>query len=291
MKGIKILASVFIVFLMIACGAPKVLTTSKSDAAAFENTGNFTQAISAWESYFNETEIETISGADFAQAAKTAFKVNDLAKSKAWFDQARYKNYADKEMYTTLAEIYRAEDNLSKELSALETYTEKFGSDNAAVKERLFAIYHEIKLSDKALKMWKQLDAEAMNSEANLQLYFDINKSLKNESVCDSLATTLLDLNAENIPALEWMAKKYYWAGQNRYKSEMAKYEKKKTNKTYKALLKELDLVTADFKKALPYLNKLWELNPGKEYAGYLANIYALFGDKKKTNFYKGYRE
>lgn len=287
----KVVSFVVIGLLMVACGAPKILTTKKDNATAFEVAKEYDQATMAWESYFTETDIEVLSGSDFAQAAKTAFKANNLSKAKSWFDQARYKNYADAEMYTTLAKIYRTEDNLSKELSALETFTEKFDSNNSDVQTRLFAIYHEIGLTDQALEMWQQLDANAKNDEANLQLYFNINKGLKNDVVCDSVATVLLDLNAENILALEWNAKKYYWAGQNRYKREMDKYNKKKTTKTYKVLLKELDLVTADFKRALPYLDKLWKLNPGKEYAGYLTNIYALFGDKKKTSFYKSYRE
>ena len=69
----------------------------------------------------------------------------------------------------------------------------------------------------------------------------------------------------------------------------MKAYEKNKTRKQYNVLVKELDLVTADFKKALPYLEKLWKQNPGKEYAGYFANIYARFGDEKKAGYYKNY--
>lgn len=278
-----------ITVLLFGCGAPKVLTTSKTDAAGFETTGNFVQATNAWEQYFNQTSIEETAGADFAQAAKTAFKAGDLVKAKSWFDQARYKNYADAEMYETLAKIYHSEDNLSKELSALEYCIDNYGDENVAVNARLFNIYSEIDSNEKALQMWENMDAALKNSEENLNQYFKVNKAMENTSVCDSVSLALLAVNPENVNALEWNAKKYYWVGQNRYKSEMDKYNKNKTRKNYNVLLKELDLVTADFKKALPYLNKLWKLKPGKEYAGYLANIYALFGDEKKTSYYKNY--
>lgn len=280
-----------ITVLLVSCGAPKVLTTSKTDAASFETTGDFVQATNAWEQYFSQTSIEETEGVDFAQAAKTAFKAVELAKAKSWFDQARYKNYADAEMYETLAKIYKSEDNLSKELSALEYYIENFGVENTGVNSRLFAIYSEIDSNDQALQMWNKMDATSKSTEANLNNYLKVNKALENNSVCDSTSLAILKLNPENIAALEWNAKKYYWAGQNRYKSEMEKYNKKKTTKNYNILLKELDLVTADFKKALPYLNKLWKLQPGKVYASYYANIYALFGDEKKTNYYKNYRK
>ncbi len=272
-----------------SCGAPKVLTTAKNEAESFEAQGNFSQALSAWTSYFNTTEIETVAGADFAQAAKTAFKAGNAAQAVGWFDQARYKNYADAEMYKSLAAIYQQQDNLSKELSALEYVKDNYGTESTDVNARLLAIYTEIDANEKAVAVWKTMDSSSKNEEANLQNYFEVNKALEREAVCDSLANVLLDKNAENLEALEWNAKKYYWAGQNRYEREMAKYNANKTRKNYNTLLKELDLVTADFKKALPYLNKLWKLNPGKEYAGYLANIYARFGDEEKTEYYKNY--
>ncbi|WP_321344647.1 hypothetical protein [uncultured Draconibacterium sp.] len=285
----KLFWGLMIALFFASCGAPKVLITAKNEAESFEAQGNFTQALSAWTSYFNTTEIETVAGADFAQAAKTAFKAGNAAQAVGWFDQARYKNYADAEMYKTLAAIYQQQDNLSKELSALEYVKDNYGTESADVNARLLAIYTEIDANEKAVAVWKTMDSSSKNEEANLQSYFEVNKALEREAVCDSLANVLLDKNAENLEALEWNAKKYYWAGQNRYEREMAKYNANKTRKNYNTLLKELDLVTADFKKALPYLNKLWKLNPGKEYAGYLANIYARFGDEEKTEYYKNF--
>ncbi|MEN8116123.1 MAG: hypothetical protein ABFS16_04050 [Bacteroidota bacterium] len=278
-----------VIFFMAACGGPKIMTSYKTDAESFETSGNFVQATEMWKQYFSQVPVDETVGADFANAANAAYKAGNPEQAKSWFDQARYKNYSDAEMYATLAKIYQSEDNLSKELSSLEFYAENFGTSDNEVNSRLFEIYAEIDSNDKALEIWESMNAEAKSTESNLVNYFNVNKALENNEICDSVSKVLLQKNPNNIEALEWNAKKYYWAGQKRYESEMAKYNKKKTRKNYNILLKQLDLVTADFKKAVPYLSKLWKLQPGKEYAGYLANIYARFGDEKKTNYYKNY--
>ncbi len=272
-----------------ACSTSKLTTNSKTSATGFENSGNYTQAVEAWNQYFTQTSVEQTSSGDFAHAAQTAYKAGNPTQAVSWFDQARFKNYADPAMYETLAKIYNSEDNLSKELSSLETYTEKFGTGNTTVNARLFSIYSEIGETEKALKYWGLLNKQTRSEESNLVDYLKINKKLEKNQVCDSVSTALLKINPNQIDALDWQAKKYYWAGQNRYDREMKAYEKNKTRKQYNVLLKELDLVTADFKKALPYLEKLWKQNPGKEYAGYFANIYARFGDEKKAGYYKNY--
>jgi tetratricopeptide (TPR) repeat protein len=254
-------------------------------------SGDFITAIENWKQYFNTTENEVVLGEEFANAAVQAFKANNLELAISWFDQARYKSFSSAEMYETLAEIYKQQNNLSKELSALEFYSENINMQSLKVNNRLFSIYSEIGLNEKAQESWNKLDEKSQSEENNLLKYFLLNKKLEKNSVCDSVSLVLLEKNKEQIDALEWNAKKYYWAGQNRYNEEMEKYNKNKTTSQYKRLLTELELVTTDFKKSLPYLQTLWKINPGEEYAGYLANIYARFGDEKKANFYKQYHQ
>lgn len=277
------------VFLLGACSTSKVITNGKTEAVAFEKANDYKQATNAWLKFFNETSIEEIEGIDFASAAKTALKAGDTATAKGWFDQARYKNYADSSMYLSIANVYKAEGNMDKELSSLEFYCENYGVGNDYVNSRMFAIYSEFAIYDKAETAWKNMTDKSKQELNNVEKYFKVNKKLKNKTVCDSLANVLLNLEPDNKNALEWNAKKYYWAGQNRYTKEMAKYNKNKTRKAYKLLLAQLDIVTADFKKALPYLNKLWKEERTKDYAQYLANIYARFGDDKKATYYKGF--
>jgi len=281
----------FVILILAGCSSTKQLGNLKTSAENFSEKGDYLQAVEAWNQYFQQTPLEETPGIDYAQAAKIAVKAGQTEQAIAWFDQARYKNYADVEMYRDLAEIYREQDNLSKELSALEFYSKNYGTGNSEVNARLFELYSEIDEYSKAKQAWNGMNPGDKTAETNLIRYLEVNKEMENEAVCDSVATVLLQLNPDQFEALDWMAKKYYWAGQNRYDQAMKEYEQNKTRKQYNILLKELDKVTADFKKALPYLEKLWEQKPGKEYAGYFANIYARFGDEQKAEYYKRYMD
>jgi hypothetical protein len=281
----------FVVLFTAGCGTTRDLTLHKKRAETAESDGNYGRAMDAWQTYINEKKEaeEEVEGAVYARAAKTAFKAgkDDLAVN--WFDQARYSEYADEKMYSVLAEIFHEKDNLSKELNALEYLFEHFGKENADVNERLFDIYHEIDMVEKALRVWDYLPGEAKGEEQNLEKYFEINKSLENEAICDSVSRELLERNPEHLEALEWNAKRNFWMAENRYQREMEKYNNNKTTRQYRILLKELDKSTADFKKARQYFEKLWELNSGKrkQYASYLATIFARFSDEQKASYYK----
>ncbi len=292
MKLISFLLGLIIVVFLAGCSGPKVIVTGVSQKAVAEKAtteGNYTQAVEAWKQYFSVQPISEISGDDYAEAAQTAFKINDVNLAIGWFDQARFKNFADAEMYATLGKIYRSQQNISKELSALEFYAANFTENLNEVNRRLFEIYFEIKMFDEAIGAWNKMDANVKNEISNLKTYFKINRDKENTEVCDSLSLVILEKEPANIDALEWNGNKFYRLGENRYQREMEKYNKNKTNKQYKILLTELDLATADFKRALPFFEKLWKIEPGEKYASYFANIYARFGDEAKVNYYKKY--
>lgn len=283
----------FAALFLAACAGPKNLAIYKENAKSAIAEGNYAAAVESWKTYFNQqTEAEgLITGDEYARAAKTAYKAGMNDQAIDWFDQARYKNHADAEMYMALAEIFRGQNNLSKELSALKYYRENFNKENTEVNSRLFTIYDEIDMTEKALNMWATLPESSKNTETNLNKYFEINKELDNESVLDSVSLKLLELNPDHTEALEWNAMKFYWKAEDLYKREMQKYETNKTRSQYRKLLEQLDVVTANFKKSLTYFEKLWEQNPGEKYAPYMANIYARFNDDQKANYYRKFVE
>jgi tetratricopeptide (TPR) repeat protein len=291
MKLISFFIGLIIVTFLAGCSGPKVIApasiSQKEIAVKATADGNFTQALEAWNQYFSSQPISDISGDDYAEAAQTAFKSGDENLAVSWFDQARFKNFADAEMYSTLAKIYRSQQNISKEMSALEYYASNFSENLNGVNSRLFEIYSEIKMFDKALIAWDKMDSNVKNEISNLKTYFKINKQKENTEVCDSISLVILEKEPANIEALQWNAEKYYWLGEKRYEREMEKYNKNKINKQYNILLSQLDLATADFKRALTFFEKLWEIEPGEKYASYFVNIYARFGDETKVNFYK----
>ncbi len=251
--------------------------------------GNYMAAAEAWDKYFQKTPTEQVDGADFASAAKVAYKSGNSDQALSWFNEARYKNYSDFEMYQDLAEMARKQSNISRELTALEYIKVNFPRQSNKVNSRLFEIYTDIKEPEKALYIWSEMNQENKKKENNLVHYFDLKKSLKDTVTCDSVSKELLKINPNQVDALEWNASKYFWKGEKRYQKAMQEYNKNKTNRQYRILLKELDASTADFKKALTYLEKLWKINPGKKYASYFANIYARFGDEGKAKSYQKY--
>lgn len=293
MKRFALYFSVAVMILIVACSGPKkVVTPVVSDKELAEQavlSGNYEKALELWSMYFTKTPAEQVAGSDFAKAAQVAFKAGNTTQSVSWFDQARYKNFASAEMYLTLAEIYKGQQNISKELTALEYIQTHYPEKSGVISNRLFGIYNEIKEPEKALNTWRNMDQTEQNDLQLLNQYFELQKELKDTLVCDSVAVVLLEKDPKNVSALEWNAFKYYWKGEYRYQREMEKYNRNKTNKQYKILLEELDKSTADFKKSLGFLERLWSIEPGKKYAGYFANIYARFGDESKAKSYDKY--
>ena len=292
MKQISYLLAIILIVFFESCSGPKIIAPSLSTKAIAEKAtaeGKYAEAVEAWKFHFSEQTLAQIPGADYALAAQMAYKAGDSNLAVNWYDQARYKNFADVEMYATLAKIYRSQQNISKELSALEYIKTNFSDNLNEVNQRLFEIYFEIKMFDEALEAWDGMDENSKNEISNQKSYFRINKEKENTVICDSVSLLILNKEPANVDALEWNGNKYYWLGENRYQRETDKYNATKTNKQYKILLTELDLATADFKKALPYFEKLWEIEPGEKYASYFANIYARFGDETKVNYYKKY--
>ena len=271
------------------CGTPK-LVTYRENAQSAETAGNYAEATDAWQAYFNEFETTgDIDGVVFAKAASAAYQAGEFDQAEEWYDQARFKDFSSPEMYLNLAEIYSKQDNLSKELSALEYYNETFENVPPELYNRLFSLYTEINRTEDALAVWNKLPQEVKSSEPFLEKYLSINKELENETVADFVSRELLEINPKNVAAMEWIAKETYEQAENLYQREMNKYKNNRTTRQYRILLEELDKVTTGFKTALGYFEKLWEINPDdrKDYAVYLANIYIRFEEEDKASYYR----
>ncbi len=284
-----------LVNILVSCGAPKQSINYSQLAENAYQSGEYQQSIDQWQQYIENQETNSleINPKVYADIAKAYFQMEQYEKAEQYFDQARNKDYADDEMYVMMSQRYRMIDNLSKELTTLEYYRDHFSSrkDSIQMRNRLFETYIESENWKPAQTVWKEMDMESQQSEEYLQQYFEMNKALEQKEQCDEISLQLLAINAQNKDAMEWQAKKYFKLAEDRYQTAMAAYNKKKTTKNYKILLKELDLVTADFKKSLEYFESLWEMEEGKKYASYLANIYVRFDDKKKADYYKSFIE
>ncbi len=286
---------VMVVILAAGCGAPKVTTSYQTLAEQAVAEGNFDAATENWRLFFEQQLLEEneIEPENYAQAGKMAFRANQADLALNWFQQAEYGNYADAGMYLDLAKIHRQKGNLQKELEVLEFYHRNYQdeTDLEGVNNRLFQIYTQIKDEKKALELWPQMRLEDRQEEENLANYFTIQRQLKNESVSDSIAEELLDINPKNVPALEWLGIKYYNQAEERYQREMKKYEVNRTRVQHIKLTQELKTVTAEFRQALEYFKPLWEIDQNARYAAYLVNIYNRFEDPDTANSYRKYLE
>lgn len=285
--------NLIIVVLLISCGAPKQSINYREQAQNSLDQGNYQQSIENFNKYLDEQELK---GEDpnpkvYSDMAEAYFKLKKISEAERYYDWAMTKNAVSESLNVEMSRYYKDIDNLSKEITALEYYRDQFplGKDSTQMRNQMFEAYMESQNWEPALNTWSKLDEETKNTGKYIQYYFDLNKALGNTEECDKLAQKLLEFSEKNSQALEWMAKKYYNLGEDRYQSAMNAYNKKKTTKNYKILLKELDLATLDFKKSLKYFNQLWEMEDGKKYAIYLANIYARFDDKKKSQYFKSF--
>jgi tetratricopeptide (TPR) repeat protein len=276
-----------------ACTAPKQIIHYDQLAINSADSGNYSQAITEWNTYINQQKQNAleINPKAYAELGKNYFALEQYTDAEINFDKARDANYADAEMYVMMSQRYKMKDNLSKEITALEYYRDHFSNDkdSSIMRNRLFETSLESENWEQAESIWAQMDESSKKNEKYLLIYFKMNKNLNHKEKCDEIALQLLSINNKNTEALDWMAKKYYKLAEDRYQNAMAVYNKRKTTKNYKILLKELDQVTIDFKKSLEYFEPLWDMEGGKKYAVYLANIYARFDDKTKSQYYKKY--
>lgn len=291
MSKITSITVLFISFLFLGCSSSSSISKANSKASQAMATGDFETAFLLYNTFIQEKKNanKQLSGELYSSAAKAAFQYGKINEAESFFKQAYYKEYADAEMYANMISIYRQIDNLSKEIDALEYFVQHFSSDPRFkdINIRLFETYVESENWDKAIALWSEFDSETLSDIKTMELYLRANKELGYFDVANKLAKDILKKNVTSNIALDYMAEKYFWIAENRYQKEMDAYEKKKTNKQYAIMLKALDDISMDFKKALGYYRKLYKLYPSKEYAKQMANIYARFQDKKNSDYYR----
>ncbi len=285
------LSFIFSLYLLTSCSTSARFTTLNRQGEDALKAGNtkealalFDESIKAYESSGKAKECPV-----YTEAAFAAMKLGDTSQALGYLEKAKYTASENEECRYGLALCYRHIDNLSKEMDALQTYREKYpkGENIARVNRRLFSVYVESENDEKAVALWNDLTPNQKSEPSALSEYFTVNKRMNNSAVCDSLATILLQHNKNQVQALEWKAKKYYDRAENLYQKEMKAYKQHKTRRQYAHLLKQLDKVTADFKKSLAFYKKLYALNPEEKYARKLANIYYRLDDKKKAEYYR----
>lgn len=288
----RILFFVIVIAFAYSCSTGTKVSTVQQNADQAWEAKDYSSALVAYEQIIATYELEqkTDECPVYGRAGLAALNTGDLSKAIDYLQMDSYTPFATEETYIGLAESYRKKDNLSKEILTLQKYVKIFpeGKNLQDVNIRLFETYVESENWESARELWPPVTDSEINVEL-LSKWFTVNLALNNDDNCNIISVQLLKMNPDHIPSLEWQAEKAFDKAENHYQVEMDAYEKNKTNKQYKILLKELDDVTANFRKSLKYFEPLWDMPDGKKYASYLANIYARFDDKKKSDYYKSF--
>ncbi|MCK5171314.1 MAG: hypothetical protein KAQ75_15660 [Bacteroidales bacterium] len=290
MKTSKIIQGLIIILILQSCASSLNTTKLSEDGEAAYQAGNYEDALIAWEQIIESREAKgkKAEGPVYVGGGKSALALEQNDKSRKYLETAREIGFSSPEMYASLAKVYKNIDNLSKEITALEIYREKYpqGKKISAISARLFETYVKSENWDLAIDLWPEIETQAQSNIGLLAGYLIVNKNMENPTVCDKLAKQILKLEANNITALEYYAEKHFWKAENLYVSEMKAYKNKRTSSQYKKLLKALDEVWPNFKKSRDYFLKLYKIDPKPEYAKYLSNIYTRYDDKQKAAYY-----
>jgi len=282
----KLLLGLLIITLLSSCATQKLTEEGNTAYTA----GDYTTALAAWDQIIEKQESkgQKAEAKVYYKAGLAAHKLDQTKKASDYLETAEYLEFYTPKLYASLASIYQTIDNLSKEIEALENYHKKYpqGERIDTITVRLFETYVESENWKKALNLWPEIKDQAQQDAKLLAGYLIVNKNLENGKLADKLARQIIKLDPDNITALEYNAKKYFWKAENLYVSQMKAYKNNRTTSQYNKLLKAWKKVWPDFRKSRDYFRKLYQLAPKPEYAKFLGNIYKRMDKKQKANYW-----
>ena len=271
--------------LLASCSASKNFTALTNNAESYYNKGQYAKATAAWEQiiadYGNVGSVFTTD--NYLKAAQSADKAGNKKLAFQWYDKAREQGASSPGMWLYLARHYHEVDNLSKELDALGYYFsfDVKGAEALKARERYFEALVESENYEQAIKEWPFIENDVKSNKDFVEMYFVTCQSLNKEPELNQAQEMLLSLDPTNEDALYRKAQTLYDAVEKRYNTEMDAYEKNHTRSQYSKLLTALKGISADYRTARDYFH------PKKEYAAYLANIYARLNSKEKSDYWR----
>jgi len=276
-------------FLFAGCSATKNTTSLLENTNNAYASGNYSEALSGYEKLIVRWDENNPREENpyLDEAGHAAFLTGDYEKAIGLFTESMHYGTASVDTYTRLIDYYHEQGNFSREMMTLEGLVEKYPEApvTKTKRSRLFEMAVEAKQWEMAAEQWQYITDK--NELPLLEKYFEVNQRLDNTQRSDSLATVILSRDKNNVPALEWKARKHYESAEERYTSEMEAYERNQTRKQYARLLEELKKANEDYRRARDIYERLYQTNPDKRYAMYLYNIYTRFEDQEKAAYYR----
>lgn len=293
-----ILIALSIAIFTIGCSTTKKVATPKTDnsiqkqqeANSAFSAGDYQKAFTIYEEIIasKTSQNKRVDSTIYQNAGISAWELKQTDKTIQYLEIAKRYPIATDKTYSILAKAFLEKDNLSKEITNLDTYITKYpqGAEIKEVQKQLFLAYTKSENWEPAFKLWPTLDPTAQSDIKYLSSYFKVCDKLNNKGQQDKTAQQILKIDANNIDALEYFAEKYYYLAENSYVREMKAYQANKTDKQYQQLLAAYKIYFENYRIARDYFLKLYQLNPKPRYATFLGNIFTRYENKEKADYY-----
>jgi tetratricopeptide (TPR) repeat protein len=290
MKLSRLIIVLSAVLFISSCTVSKQVKQLNYDAETAYQAGDYQLALNSYEELISlrTDRNKKVEGLVYQKAGLAAWEIEEAQKAIDYLEKAKQTSAVNSKTLATLAKAYLKIDNLSREINNLEEYVEKYpqGEELNEVNRQLFIAYIESTNWDLAKNLWPSLDSEYHSDPRVMDGYLKLNRQLGESENLVDMARQLLKIEPNNLEALEVLAQEFYKMAEDSYQKEMRAYERNKTTRQYRQLLKELEVINANFKTSRDYFERLYKLDPNPRYATFLGNIYTRFDNKKQANYY-----
>jgi tetratricopeptide (TPR) repeat protein len=289
-REVLFFSSLIALSFLVSCGTTKTVKLI-SQAEVLVDSGYKQRAISIYDLLIADTEGKgkPVPDSVYARAGMLALEFNDNHKAIGYLEKATSTAGADCSSLFLLSKAYRAIDNLSKEISALEQVIDNCsGFDSLfSVQTRLMHTYILSQNYDKALALWTKIPDGKESSEPLLTDYLTVLMEGDNDVEAMEIVKKLLKVNPKNTAGLFYLGSFYYLKAENKYRAEMDSYNANKTQRRYLYLVEQLKMITKDYQAAKFYFETLYKFEPNNRNAEYLANIFARLNNESKSQYYR----
>jgi len=282
--------SIFSFIIFVSCTGTKNISKTIDEVTFAYQSGNYEKSVQLSQATIEQQEAKGKSPDGKLQlyAGLSSWELKQTNKAISYLERAKQTPNMSSKGYFVLAQAYLQIDNLSREISNLEEFLEKFpnGAEIENVHLQLFTAYVKSANWEQANSLWIKLPETEKKQFAFQIQYLRVCKNLNLSDEQERVAASILQSDKKNVDALEVLANKYFWLAENRYQTEMKAYEKNRTNKQYSQLLKALESINENFKISRDYYLRLWEIEKNPKYATYLGNIYSRFDNKERAEYF-----
>ncbi len=266
-----------------ACNPTAKLPTLQSEADAAFNQADYSKAYPLFAEYIQlaTTNNVEVSNELLLKQAQTCAQIDKTDEATAIYDQL-LKDDANIGLLAEYAQLLQREGRTDQELALWQSYADKITTPELLKlkAERQVFLNAANENNEAVVTAYENKGEVTLSKEVQLT-YIKALEATDKAGTAVKACNELLKEQPDYEAALEWKAKYYYNKAEDRYKYEMAKYNRNKNATTYAYLRRDLKKVSADFRMARETFLKLRQLNPkDQSYIRYLKNTYLRLEQK-----------